>query len=133
MTKTIDHLIKNLQKSEQLVTHQEVHSTTRVSQFCCSCFIKQKNLLVKGELLNPDQNQRNALLLFIDPETNQVKGSSKPHKLTRRPGPDVEPRESVVSRLLRVREADLCLGLGEPGGSSGRFQGGRSQAERLHR
>ena len=73
MTRNINHFIKTIQEKGRLLTHQQDQSTG-VTQYYCSCFVKEHNLLVKGEVLNPKQSERNALIVFIDAETNEVKG-----------------------------------------------------------
>ena len=74
MTSNIDQLIKIVQKKGRVITHKDLIMSTRVSQYCCSCFVKEQNLLVRGEEHNPGQRGRKARLIFFDLEKGKIKG-----------------------------------------------------------
>ena len=73
MTTTINQLIETIHDKWRILNHQQ-DSSTGLNQYYCSCFVKDHNLLVKGEVHNPKKSERNALIVFIDAETNKVKG-----------------------------------------------------------
>ena len=74
MTSNINDLIKTVKGNGRLLTHREQDTSTSVSQYNCSCFIKEENVLVKGEFHNPKKKERKALLVFLDLKTGKVKG-----------------------------------------------------------
>lgn len=76
MTTTINHLIKTLKPKGKLLTHRQDQSAD-VSQYYCSCYVGNENLLVKGETRNPRQKERNALLMFFDLKTQKLRGESR--------------------------------------------------------
>ena len=86
MIRHVDDLIRTIQTEGTLLTHEDTHADLRVSEYFCSAFIPEKNLLVKGEYDNPHSESRKAVLVFLDPTSNKVKGrASKRKTLTPRP------------------------------------------------
>lgn len=104
MTRNIHHLIKTLWREGDLITHKSTDPGLGPSQYYCSTYIQAKKLLVKGEVFNPNKNQRNALLVFIDSETHTVKGKrGVRNKLTERQGRHFEFRTCFFGRELLLR------------------------------
>ena len=75
MGKYIEGLVKPLEKHGKVLTHRDT-SKERVTQYWCSTFIKNKNILIKGEWDNKHQKKRNAMIILFDCGTGNIIGES---------------------------------------------------------
>ena len=67
-------IIKILEKNGKVFSFKEVDEKERVKNIRCSCFIKEENVIVRGEAWNSSKN--NALIMVIDTMTKELKGNS---------------------------------------------------------
>ena len=70
----INQLIQTIKTKGTLLTHKDPDVSLGVEHFFCSTFVPSENLLIKGEYDNPNSETRKAMLVFLNPDTNQVKG-----------------------------------------------------------
>ena len=76
MQSNINDLVKPVEKNGQVLTHQDT-SYLGVNGYRCSTFIKNKNVLVKGEMWNQHKENRNAMILLLDGNTGKIIGKSR--------------------------------------------------------
>ena len=76
MSQPLDKLIKKIQLSGKVLTHQEQDKLIGVEHTSPSCYLKKLKLLVKGENSNPKSSERNALITFFDVETHKIWGKT---------------------------------------------------------
>jgi hypothetical protein len=77
MSSKIPNLFKPLESPGKLRTHQDKDTETEIKQTYCSTFIHENHILVKGECNNPDQQKRNAMLIFFDTNKGEKIGKNK--------------------------------------------------------
>ena len=82
MGNDIKGIVKPLEKNGKVFTHQDT-SSRGVSQYHCSTFIKNQNILVKGEYDNKHVKRRNAMILLIDCDNGNIIGESSILKLAK--------------------------------------------------
>ena len=75
MQNNIENIVKTVEKNGQVLTHRDT-SKEGVSQYYCSTFIKNKNIIVKGEYENKNLDKRNAMIVLFDCETEKIIGES---------------------------------------------------------
>ena len=75
MTQVSDR-IKRIHKEGKLVNYKDTDSTLGVTQYFCSTHVKEENLLIKGEAYSTKSTERNALIVFFDSKTGEVKGGT---------------------------------------------------------
>ena len=74
MTKQIDQLIKKMHDNGKLLSLQSQDSQNGVKHNWTSCYVKKKQMIVRGEHGKPSSLSRNALLTLTNGKTNQVMG-----------------------------------------------------------
>ena len=73
MSKDINNLIKPVMSNGKIVTHKVTDPSLGVDSFFYSTFIQKQDIILKGEIYHRNYS-RNALLVFFDLQTGQVKG-----------------------------------------------------------
>ena len=76
MQNKIEDLVKLVEKNGKVMAHQDI-SFRKVSEYRCSTFIKNKNVLVKGESNNKHTEMRNAMIVLLDSDTCDIIGESR--------------------------------------------------------
>ena len=76
MQNKIEDLVKLVEKNGKVLTHRDI-SFRKVSEYRCSTFIKNKNVLVKGESNNKHTEMRNAMIVLLDSDTCDIIGESR--------------------------------------------------------
>ena len=76
MQNNIEDIVKPVEKNGKVMTHRDT-SKKGVSKYRCSTFIKEKNVLVKGECNNEHWIKRNAMILLFDCNTGNIIGKSR--------------------------------------------------------
>ena len=66
-------IVKPQEKNGKALTYRNTFFRG-VSEFFCSTFIKNKNVLVKGEYKNGHKDKRNALILLMDCDSQNIIG-----------------------------------------------------------
>ena len=74
MEKQAGEFPKKIRKQNKVVTHQDKTKESQVEHYGSSCFIKLKNVFVKGEMNNPNADKRNAMILLFNKTTHQIIG-----------------------------------------------------------
>ena len=124
----IKHLLKTFTQNGSLFTHEDKDERYELKHTHCSTFIEKRQLLVKGELMNPKPKERNAMIVLFDPETGEFKGKIFYFcvcLLTQRPWVDNKSRTCPLCVPLRAQGRDLLVCLG------GWWEPGHLSAERL--
>ena len=70
-------VIKEIRKENTLVNYKDNDPNVATSQYFYCTHIKKKSLLVKGEYAKPKSGTRNALIIFFDSRTGEVKGETQ--------------------------------------------------------
>ena len=65
--------VKPVEKNGKMLTHQDTLKEG-VRHYYCSTFVKNKNVLVKGEYMNKHKDKRNAMILLFDCESGDIIG-----------------------------------------------------------
>ena len=73
MENNIKNLVKIDNKNGQVLTHQDT-AKEGVSWYQCSTFIRNKNVLVKGEAWKKYEVKRNAMIVLFDGESGDIVG-----------------------------------------------------------
>ena len=76
MEKNINGLVKPVKKNGKVLIHKDT-LFMGVSEYFCSTFIKNKNVLVKGELKNKHSHKRNAMIVLFNGHTGKIIGESR--------------------------------------------------------
>ena len=71
MEKNTNGLVKPVEKNGKVLTHRDT-SIMGVSQYYSSTFIRNKNVLVKGEHSNIHSHKRNAMIILLDGQTEEI-------------------------------------------------------------
>ena len=75
MNPNIHDLVEPIKIEGQPITHKAPDHKPQINAFSCSTYIKSEKTLVKGERDNQTET-RGALLVFFDPDSGEVKGTS---------------------------------------------------------
>ena len=74
MTKTIDQLIKKINKNGKLFSFQHQDKQNGVKYNWSSCYVENDKIIIRGEYYNENSNSRNAIISLTNVKTKEIIG-----------------------------------------------------------